>query len=388
MKKILILGGGFAGIEAAISLQKNRQFEVTVVSDRDYLFLYPISIWIPTHKKTFEQAKISLLKLQRKHRFNLSIDTIQKIDSQKQMVFGDHQNYSYDYLIVALGAHKMKPQGHEHTLSICGNPEGSMAIGKQLDELLSKGNGKIAMGFGGNPSDKSAVRGGPAFELIFNVHHYLKEKKLRENFELTFFAPMEQPGAKMGPSSLKMLDKMFNQYNIQTRIGKKIVGFAPNQIQFEDQSTLNADLIMFIPGATGHAALKDSDLPLSEANFIQIDDTCLVKGTKNVYAIGDTAAIEGPDWRAKQGHLAEAMAKIAAFNIIETEKGSSKRKGYQKHLSIICVMDTGKGAAFILRNYTKAIIIPLPIVGHWMKLGRGKYARWSKLKLIPRLPGM
>jgi len=145
---------------------------------------------------------------------------------------------------------------------------------------------------------------------------------------------------------------------------------------------------MFIPGATGHAALKDSDLPLSEANFIQIDDTCLVKGTKNVYAIGDTAAIEGPDWRAKQGHLAEAMAKIAAFNIIETEKGSSKRKGYQKHLSIICVMDTGKGAAFILRNYTKAIIIPLPIVGHWMKLGWGKYARWSKLKLIPRLPGM
>ncbi len=49
------------------------------------------------------------------------------------------------------------------------------------------------MGFGGNPKDPSNVRGGPAFEVLFNVHNELKKKGIRDNFELTFFAPMEKP---------------------------------------------------------------------------------------------------------------------------------------------------------------------------------------------------
>ena len=47
MKKVLILGGGFAGIQTAIELQKKKIFEITLVSERDYLYLYPVSIWIP-----------------------------------------------------------------------------------------------------------------------------------------------------------------------------------------------------------------------------------------------------------------------------------------------------------------------------------------------------
>ena len=66
MKKVLILGGGFAGVKAAIQLQKSKKFDVTLVSDRDYLFLYPISIWIPVRTLNFEDAKVPLSKIQKK----------------------------------------------------------------------------------------------------------------------------------------------------------------------------------------------------------------------------------------------------------------------------------------------------------------------------------
>ena len=39
MKKVLILGGGFAGIQTAIELQKKNKFEVTLISERDYLYI-------------------------------------------------------------------------------------------------------------------------------------------------------------------------------------------------------------------------------------------------------------------------------------------------------------------------------------------------------------
>jgi sulfide:quinone oxidoreductase len=33
-------------------------------------------------------------------------------------------------------------------------------------------------------------------------------------------------------------------------------------------------------------------------------------------------------------------------------------------------------------------MIPLPVVGHWMKKGWGWYFKNSKMKKFPRIPGM
>jgi sulfide:quinone oxidoreductase len=388
MKKVLILGGGFAGIQTAIELQKSGKFNVTLVSDRDYLYLYPISIWVPVRQIDFENVKVPLAKIQKKYPFEVIIDTVKEIHAKDHQVVCENQTLNFDYLVLAFGAEKMKHKGIENTLSICGKPEVSLSIRDGIDAMIHKGQGKIAIGFGGNPKDKSAVRGGPAFELAFNIHNQLKKKKIRQNYELTFFAPMEEPGAKMGKGSLAMLDKMFTQYQIGKRFGKKITEFETVAVVFEDGSKLEADLTLFIPASAGHQVLLSSDLPLSDAGFIKIDNFCQVHGLPNVYAIGDIAAMEGPDWIAKQGHVAELMGRNTAHNILSKERGTTDFKGYQEELNILCVMDTGNGAAFIFRNSKRSFIIPLPIVGHWMKKGWGTYSKLTKLGKFPRLPGM
>jgi len=379
MKKALILGGGFAGIETAIKLQKSKQFEVTLVSDREYLYLFPISIWIPVHKLQFEDAQLSLTKIQKKHGFNLIIDKVSSINAVENKVILEKEVISYDYLVVAFGSGKMPAKGIENTTTICGRPDQTVELKDKLDALIARGSGKIAIGFGGNPKDKTAVRGGPGFELIFNIHHYLKKKGIRQTFELTMFAPMPEPGARMGKNAMKGVYRMFSVMDIKSRFGKKITEFQADGVIFEDESKLESDLIMFIPAGAGSPILKESDLPLSEAGFVKINDHNQVSEFPNVFAIGDAAAYEGPEWTAKQGHIAEIMGANAAFNIIEIEKGSDKRKGYQEHLSIICVMDMGNGAAFVYRDSKKEMMIPMPVFGHWMKQAWGFYAKWSKL---------
>ncbi len=382
MKKVLILGGGFAGVQAAIELQKDKNFDVTLVSDRDYLYVFPVSIWVPVRIKEFDDVKIPLAAISKKHKFKVVIDKVTGIKASEQTVTCQTRNFTYDYLVLAFGAEKLVHKGMENTLSICGKPGMALDIRDQLDALVQKGSGKIAIGFAGHPKDKSAVRGGPAFELMFNIHNYLKRKKIRQNFELTFFAPMAEPGAKMGPNALKMLGMMFKKYDINQHFGKKITEFTNDGILFEDDSKLDSDFTMFISASTGPALLKDSGLPLSESGFVKINDYGQVNGFTNVFAIGDIAALEGPDWAAKQGHLAEVMGRNAAFNIIQIEKGTEKRKGYQKHLNILCVMDTGDGAAFVYRKGDRALLIPMPIVGHWLKKAWGVYARITKVGLL------
>jgi len=388
MKKVLVLGGGFAGVQAAIELQKKNIFEVMLVSSRDYLYLYPISIWIPTGEKSFEDVKVPLARISDAFGFQLLIDDVVEIKSIDKKVICAGQTLDYDYLVIAIGADKMQHKGQENTLSICGKPEMSLTIKERMDSLIKKGSGKIAVGFGGNPKDKSAVRGGPAFELIFNIHNYLKKKKLRENFELTFFAPMVSPGERMGPKSLEMIDSLFRKYNIGKRFGKKIKSFESDGIVFEDDSKLESDLTLFIPASAGHSVLKNSDITLTEAGFIKIDKNCLVERTENVYAVGDIAALEGPEWKAKQGHIAEIMAKIAVYNITMSEKRVSNRKSYIGHLNILCIMDSGNGAAFVFRNDKRAFAIPMPWFGHWVKRGWGQYTQLTKKGIIPRIPGL
>lgn len=388
MKKVLVLGGGFAGVQAAIELQKREIFDVTLVSERDFLYLYPISIWIPTREKALQDVIVPLKDIQNAFGFNVIIDSVVEIKSASQKVLCKEHELRYDYLIVAIGADKMQHKGQENTLSICGKPEVSLSMRDAVDALIQKGSGKIAVGFGGNPKDKSGVRGGPAFEIIFNLHNYLKKKKLRDNFQLTFFAPMDSPGERMGPNSLKMVDRMFQSYKIEKRFGKKIKSFETHGVVFEDNSVLGTDLTLFIPASTGHTILKNSDLPVTEAGFIKTDENSLVNGTTNVYAIGDIAALDGPEWKAKQGHIAELMGKNAAYNIYMSETGSSKRKGYLKHINILCIMDTGNGAAFVFRNDKWAFAIPMPGLGHWLKRGWGRYAILTKKGIIPRIPGL
>lgn len=393
MKKVLILGGGFAGVDAAIYLRKSN-YDVTLVSNRDFFYIFPTSIWVPTHGSEFKDVCVDLKELQAAHGFHLIVDGVSKIEAKANRVSLESGTTidDYDYLIVAMGASKMKHKGIENTLSICGAPEQSLKIRDALDALIEKGSGKITMGFGGNPKDTSAVRGGPGFELLFNVHNMLKKKGIRDNFELTFFAPMAEPGKRMGPQALKMMGTMFEKLNIKQHFGKKITGFEKDGIRFEDDSKLESDFIMFIPAGAGHEVVVNADLPLNEAGFIKTDDFSNVLNTdgsmSNVYAIGDVASLEGYDWRAKQGHVAEVMAKNVAHNIQERDAGGNNFKGYHEHLNILCVMDTGDGAAFVYRDEKRAFMIPMPVVGHWLKRGWGSYCRNSKLGKIPRLPGM
>jgi len=388
MSRVTILGGGIGGVEAAIALRQ-KKLDVELVSDRDYLFVYPLAIWIPTGEKSLEQVRISLAEIAERHGFTLTIDKVSGLsaaDRSFTLEKGGRRS-DFDYLIVAFGAGKMPHKGKEHVLSICGPPLESLELKKRLDDLIARGHGSIAVGFGGNPKDSSAVRGGPGFEFLLNLDHRLRKLGPRNRFTLTFFAPMPQPGIRMGEKAVAAMDKMFGKLGIRAYTGKKITEFAERAVILEDGTRLDADLIMFIAAGDGHPLIKASDLPQNEAGFVLTEPSCQVGGLPWLYAVGDTAALLGPDWKAKQGHIAEIMAHTAVKDISRKLEGGTTPASYVDDVCILCVMDMGNGAGFVYRDEKRSVFLPMPIVGHWLKKSWGKYYRLRKLGKVPRLPG-
>jgi sulfide:quinone oxidoreductase len=387
-KKALVLGGGFAGLEAAIHLRR-AGLDVTLVSDRPFLWIYPTSIWIVTGERAFEDVCLDLADVARRHGFTFRQGKVESISGARRAAVVDGEELTADHLVLAIGGTPLRPKGVEHTFGLSGSPENAARLHDALEALLAKPGGTIAMGFGGNPKDPSAVRGGPVFEVMFNVAHLLRKRGLRDRFRLAFFAPMPSPGERMGKKAVAAIQQMLGELGVEMRVGKKIAAFDPGgPVLFEDGSRLESDLTVFIPAQGGHPVLGASDLPRNEAGFVQIDGTCAVPGFPGVWAVGDSAALEGPAWRAKQGHLAEVMARVAASNVAAEVAGRAERESYLPHVSITCLMDMGNGAAYVHRDETKEQMIPLPVVGHWMKKGWGAYFKASKRKQFPRLPGM
>jgi len=384
----LVVGGGFAGLEAAIHLE-NSGLEVTLVSERPYLWIYPTSIWVVTGERSPEDVRLDLEDVARRHGFRFRQGRVAAVSGARRAATVDGEELTADHLVLAIGGTPMRPPGVEHTFGLSGDPQNASRLHDALEALMAKGGGRIAMGFGGNPKDPSAVRGGPVFEVMFNVVHLLRKRGLREKFQLTFFAPMPSPGERMGKRAVAAIQDMFRKLGVEMRFGKKITAFEPGgTVAFEDGSRLESDLTVFIPAQAGHPVLTASDLPRNDAGFVRIDEGCEVPGFPGVWAIGDSAALEGPEWRAKQGHLAEVMARVAAANVASRAAGRDTRESYLPHVSITCLMDMGNGAAYVHRDATREQMIPLPVVGHWMKQGWGAYFKASKRKQVPRLPGM
>lgn len=385
-RNVLVLGGGFAGLESAIQLAR-RGLDVTLVSDRSYLFMHPTSIWIPTGEVRFEDACLDLADVAARRGFGLRVGRVEALSAAERRVVVDGQTLGADQLVIALGGARVRPPGVEHTRTLGGDPAAATAFQAALDALLARGRGRIAVGFGGNPLDGSAVRGGPAFEVIFNLDTLLRRRGLRERFELTFFAPMARPGERMGERAVAMVGRMFARLGIEARHGKRIAGFTPEGVALEGGDRIDADLVVFIPAGEGHPVLRASDLPLSEAGFVRIDGGCAVPGAPGVWAVGDAAALEGPAWRAKQGHLAEVMARVAAENVCARAAGLPATASYLEHVSILCLMDTGDGAALVQRDDRVQRVVPMPVVGHWAKKAWGAWYKAQKRGRAPRLPG-
>ncbi len=374
-----MLGGGFAGVETAIHLRR-AGFEVTLVSERRHLFVYPTSIWVVTGEHRIEQDLMDLQDLAKQHHFELVIGKVDRVHAERRLATVDGRDFSADVLVLALGAGRKRLPGVENTTTIWGAPSDTVALAARLQALVDRGEGKIAVGFGGNPADPSAIRGGPAFEVMFNILHLLDKRGLRERFELSFFAPMTNPGARMGDKAAATVRKQFEAARVNIHFGKKLDGFDAQGVRLEGGARVDADLVVYVPGGAGHPVLADAGLPLNEAGFVRIDQTCKVDGHDNVYAVGDVAALDGPDWRAKQGHLAEVMARVAASAIVKRSRGEAPRESYLDHMSVICLMDFGKGAAFVHRDDRRARLVQLPLIGHWLKKAWGYYYRWTKYR--------
>ena len=352
-KKITIIGAGFAALTAIKTLRKqSKTFEITLIAPKAEFIYMPSLVWIPSGRRSGDDLRIDLGSFFSKNNINFQAGTVESIKDAGRTVVTEHGEVSNDALLVASGGFIKKLAGIEHAITIC---EGIDAAEKMRDQIKALEGGTITLGFGGNPKEPSAMRGGPMFELLFGLDTQLRKEKRRDKFKLIFFTPSPTPGKRLGEGAVDAILAEMKKRDIETHLGHKMRRFERNKIITEG-GDIDTDLIIFMPGMTGPSFASKSEFPLSAGGLIQADKHCKVEGMEFVYVAGDSGSFPGPAWQPKQAHMADLQAVAAMNNLVDEFAGKAASHTFK--FELMCIIDSLNKGSLVFRNEKRTVMLP------------------------------
>ncbi|MDX2504486.1 MAG: FAD/NAD(P)-binding oxidoreductase [Gammaproteobacteria bacterium] len=372
MKKVHIVGSGFAALTAVKTLRKSdMDLEITVISPKAEFHYLPGTIWIPCNLRKPKDLIVPLDNFfQRMRVKHLAAEATGMKNAGRTLITsaGEIEN---DALFICSGGQFIKKlPGIEHAITPC---EGVDATVKIRERLIAMDGGTIAFGFSGNPKEPSAMRGGPMFEFLFGIDYQLRKEGRRDKFKLIFFTPAENPGQRLGPKAVSGLLKEMQRREIETHLGHKMKQFTAQSVTTEG-GEFAADLIIFMPGMTGNSWFNNTELPRSEGGMIRANTHCQVEGMDKVYVAGDSGSFPGPDWLPKQAHMADLQAEAAAKNLLNEFNDQPVTHTFKTEL--ICIVDSQNSGILVVRTSKWNIVMPRMRIFHWLK----RFFEWWYLR--------
>ena len=361
--RIVILGAGFAALTAVRELRRRRpDARITLIAPKAEFVYLPSLIWVPTGIRQGKDLILPLDRFIKDHAVEFIAGRVTGLEDGGRTVVTDQGKVVNDALVIATGGRFIKKlPGIEHALTLCEGVASAEAIRDRLEKMTS---GRIAMGFGGNPAEPSAMRGGPMFELLFGIDTWLRRRGRRDRVELTFFNAAAEPGKRLGEKAVSGLLAEMARRRIDTHLGHKPIGFSEKGVD-TDGGHVNADLILFMPGLTGPAWAADSGLTLSPGGFFKADDYCRVDEADRIFVAGDAGSFPGPDWMPKQAHMADLQAKAVAENLLLALDGADPVA--KPRTELICIVDTVDSGILVYRTTKRSWVLPSSRIFHWAK---------------------
>ncbi|MBL3546605.1 NAD(P)/FAD-dependent oxidoreductase [Chryseobacterium sp. KMC2] len=319
MKKIVIIGGGFAGTNLANKLGKNQDFDITLVDHNNYNFFPPLIYQVATAFIEPSNICYPFRKMfQGKPNVEFHLGSLVMIHEQAHIVETDKGNLPYDYLVLAMGtetnffgnknieekAYPMKNINdaaalRNHILTslekatITKNP----AEEKKLRNIVIAGGGATGVEVAGMLSDMShsiiskdypnLTKGGGKIYLIDGSNALL--------------GPMSQ---KAQQEALKVL----TERGVEVILNTLVKDYNEDIVTLGNDQTIPTATLVWASGVIARQAPGLPESSITRGRRIMVDEYNKVVGTKNIFALGDQC-FQTSDANYPNGH--PQLAQIA-----------------------------------------------------------------------------
>jgi sulfide:quinone oxidoreductase len=310
--RVLVLGGGFAGLETAflLHMRMGKAVDITIVSDRDTFLFKPNTIYIPFGAEP-ESFLVPLRKPAYKQHLNLVEGIVRDLDPDKRLVsLADGTALSYDFLVIATGS-GMRPEEvpglAEHAATIW-TPEAMSDLGRRLEALRERAEaGEHQEVLFVVPENNKCA--GPLYEIVFMLETWLRRNKLRDRVKITYSTFEQSFIQAFGPRLHEVVSAEFAERSIEGHTGEVVEEVVEREARFASGTVRKFDELISFPPYV--AAVPYPGLAQDDRGFLLTDlRTRQVQGHPEIYAPGDAG-----DFPVKQAFLAMLQADATADHI-------------------------------------------------------------------------
>lgn len=210
----------------------------------------------------------------------------------------------YDVLVIACGARRQSVLAGALAF---GGEEDTAAIRELLEQITAGTVKRVVFAL-----PRGASWALPLYELALLTATHVAEKRVA-GVSLDLVTPEQRPLAQFGGDASTEVARLLAERHIAVHTGAYPVAVYPNVVMLMPHATLPADRVVCIPAARG---VRFTGLPHDGEGFLATDDLGRVRGTPDVYAVGDITA-----YPVKQGGIAAQQADLVA-QVIARDAGA------------------------------------------------------------------
>lgn len=371
MAKVLVLGGGFAGVVAAerLAQELSDEHQITLVSRSRQFIFYPALVRLAFGKCRPEDVALDLRRMMLNRRVNFVEAEVARLDPLGRRITIAHGelegNLPYDYLVFALGRRLATERingFYEHAHHLL-NVDKAIKFGKAVSKFTA---GRAV--FGQCPGARLPV---PIYESAFALARLLDEKGARERVRITVVNPSTLESEFGDSVAAAALKKTLEVCGIELLPNVSINSLTRDSVSTDSGDVIDFDLLMLAPPFRGSSVASYTGIT-DEDNYINVDRTMRVAGVDRVYAVGDCVSFDGP----KMGHMAVRQGEVAAANLAAEIAGHEPVALYSHEMRTV-IDDLGNDSIYLRKDLSTDEPATVRHGGFWSWAKRAQQRYWE-----------
>jgi len=334
--RVVIIGAGFAGIEAAKKLGKHG-VNVLLIDRHNYHTFIPMLYQVATTVLYPHQIIYPLRRLFRgSPTVNFLQADITKVDFDNQIIYAQNVVIDYDYLVIATGS-------QSQFLGVNGAPENSLPMRSLTDAINLRNQVLSRFEQAVNVTDEEerirlltfVIVGGGAtgIELAGSLNELIHSAFKKDYPSLNSHQArviILQSGEQLFPSYSQQLgnytEKCLRRHGVKVHLNSKVSKVTPKAVYLEDNTSIFTDTVIWTAGVLAATPETKQSVKTAAKDKVIVEQTLQLCGYKNIYGVGDVSYVDSQQ-QEFNGVAQEAIqqGKTAAENILRQIQGESPK---------------------------------------------------------------
>jgi NADH:ubiquinone reductase (H+-translocating) len=327
MRKISILGSGYAGLFCAANLlsdyENRKKYEINIFDQNSYHQLLQQIHLVSANLKKPHDISFSIYDLM-KDDVKFYNEVVVGVNFETQNVFtANNKKYKFDYVIIALGSSNA-------FFGIKGAKEYSQSL-RSLDDAI-----KLQKKIQNLKDSNIVICGGGATGI--SLAGALSEKSKNNHLTITIVEAQADILPGWNPRLVQRIKKFLIKNKINLITNNPIKEVYPSSVLLGDGTIIENSLPIWTAGVKGRDIQLIPLIKKTRSNRIMVNKFSQIEGYNNAFAVGDISAFP-----LKNGEISPQLAQFAvrqamniAKNILRKEKGEKMVEfHYEQHGSIL-----------------------------------------------------